>query len=459
MRVLLLCPASERIYIRDNYCCYSSKAGDLWEPVDLLYQTGFLGEAGHEVVVLDAQAERLTAAACVERVVAAAPDAILVVSGSACWDADMRQVAAIRERLPNVIAAASADILLADARRVLRNEPALDAALLNYFSDGFVRYLAARRAGGPATAIPNIAHREDEDVVVGKRFGPREAHVPQPRHDLFPLNRYRLSVSGPGRFATIIGSAGCNLACPFCVGSIQRLQCRPPADVEREVAAVTALGAKRLYFYDPNFTSSPERVRAVCEAVRRAAPRARWLANAHVSCLDEDTVRLMAECGCHTLMLGLESANDRTLALYRKGFTSSEAEQAVARCRAAGIRVLGYFLIGVPEESEDDILRTIDFARRLGLAYASFNLPAPAPGTPMHVRHGHPGAPTAGVDHSVRSSIPHPTIPPDRLAALRRRAMRRFYLRPGLLARRALEALLPWRTAAVIRAGVSLLRR
>jgi len=174
------------------------------------------------------------------------------------------------------------------------------------------------------------------------------------------------------------------------VGSIQRLQVRPVEDVEREIAQVLAMGIRRLYLYDPNFTSSPERVQEMCEAIKRVArapsPGTRalaWLANAHVACLDEGTVRVMADAGCHTVMVGLESANDATLARYRKGFTSSQAAAAVARCRAAGVRVLGYFIIGFPEEDEADILRTIDFACRLGLDYACVRALARRPGAPL----------------------------------------------------------------------------
>jgi len=460
--VLLWCPASRRTYIRDNYCCYSSKAGDLWEPVDLLYQTGFLAQAGLTASVLDAQAERLSEPASVERVAAARPDAILLVTGSACWAADLRQVAAVRRRLPDTIIIASADVLLAAASRLLSAYPILDAALLNYFSDGLVQYLRARWQGGPVPAIPNIAHRAGDRVIVGRRLAPRDARVPLPQHDLFPLRRYRLSISGPGRFATIIASAGCNRACPFCIGSIQRLQLRPADDVEREIGQVRALGVRRLYFYDPNFTSSPERVRAICEAITRASRVGRgstaWVANAHVACLDEETVRRMADAGCHTVMVGLESANDATLARYGKGFTAAEATAAVARCRAAGVGVLGYFIIGFPEEDEADVLRTIDYARGLGLDYASFNLPVPAPGTPMHVRRRPPAAPLIAGDHSRESSVPHPTLSPARLRALRRLAVRRFYLRPGYLARRCLSALTPRRAAGLLRAAGHLLR-
>jgi anaerobic magnesium-protoporphyrin IX monomethyl ester cyclase len=458
MRALLLCPASKRVYIRDNYCSYSSKAGDLWEPVDLVYQSGYLTAAGWEVLVLDAQAERLTAAACVERVAAAKPDAILTVTGGVCWESDLRQVAAIRRRLPDAVIVASADVLLGAAPTLLARHSELDAALLNYFSEGLVEYLSARRAGREPRGIAHIACRAGGTMVVGARRTPDVVHVPPPRHELFPLRRYRLSVSGPGRFATIVSSSGCNFACPFCVGSIQRLALRPAGEVGAEIADLRSRGIRRLYFYDPNFTSSAERVRAMCAAIRSTAPDAHWLANAHVSALDAETVATMAAAGCHTVMLGLESANDETLRLYGKGFTSTEAETAVSRCQAAGIRVLGYFIIGFPEEGEAEIRRTIEFARGLGLTYASFNLPAPVPGTPMHLRHGHPGAPVAGYDHSVATSIRHPRLSGERLTQLRREAVRRFYLRPGYMAARAAEALRPRHAAGLLRAGLRILR-
>ena len=247
------------------------------------------------------------------------------------------------------------------------------------------------------------------------------------------------------------------------MGSIQRLRLRPPGDVEAELVDLAALGVGRVYFYDPDFTSSRERVRLMCAAIERAARKSGrrflWAANAHVAALDGETVGRMAEAGCRTLMIGLESADDRTLARYRKGFTAAEAARAVRRCRDAGIRVLGYFIVGLPEEDEHDILRTIEFARSLPLDYASFNLPVPVPGTPLYVRRVPRGLLPAGSDHSRESTVPHPTLSPARLAALRRLALRRFYLRPGYLFRRAFEACIaPQRAWPLLRAGLALLR-
>lgn len=456
-RILLLNPAAPVPYVRDNYCSYSAKAADLWAPTDLVYQSGHLAQ-DHEVAVLDALAEGLRPGQCVRRVVDLRPDAILFVTGEACWVGDLRQVAAIRARLPGIAIAATGDFALGAARPFLEQVPDVDAVLSDFFSDGLAAYLRARRTGALGAPIDNVAYRLGPRLIVGPRRSSRIARVPRPLQHLFPHHRYRFSVGGGRRAAVVLSSIGCAHGCPFCSGSLMRLQVRPADDVLEELTDLAALGVEFIHFFDADFTSSPQRVRVMAEAIRARLPGLAWSCNAHVSALDESTVAVLAASGCETVMLGLESGNDETLVRLRKGVTTADARRAVARCRAAGIGVLGYLMIGLPEEDRAQMRRTIDFAVGLDLEYASFNLPCPIPGTLMYARYGRPAAPGATLDHSIESGVRHPRLSEWQVRHLRREAYRRFYLRPRYLWRRLAGAVERRRLAPVLRAGWAVLR-
>jgi len=92
----------------------------------------------------------------------------------------------------------------------------------------------------------------------------------------------------------------------------------------------------------------------------------------------------MKRAGCSRIHLGIESGNERILANIKKKITLSQAENAVALAKKAGLVVLAYYMIGLPGESYDDVMQTIQFALKLDSRYAEFNICIPYPGTEMY---------------------------------------------------------------------------
>ena len=81
--------------------------------------------------------------------------------------------------------------------------------------------------------------------------------------------------------------------------------------------------------------------------------------------------------------MGIESGNEDILKEYKYGLTLKQIKDAIAIFKEAKIRVLGYFLIGFPQESVDSIRQTIDFACTLNIDAVNFNVPSPVPGTAL----------------------------------------------------------------------------
>jgi len=100
------------------------------------------------------------------------------------------------------------------------------------------------------------------------------------------------------------------------------------------------------------------------------------------------------------------------------------------------IRVLGYFIVGLPGDDRESILKTIDLARRLNLDYASFAIATPDIGTRLRAEALEQG--WISSDDNVFDSTDFPILETDQLSreevwALRKAAVRKFYLRPSYL--------------------------
>jgi radical SAM superfamily enzyme YgiQ (UPF0313 family) len=104
--------------------------------------------------------------------------------------------------------------------------------------------------------------------------------------------------------------------------------------------------------------------------------------------IDRELLQLMKKAGCSRVCFAPESGNQLILDnIIGKKLELAEVEKAVVLARAVGLNVTCFFVIGLPDETKDDIQKTIDFAyklRRLGCDSIDINCATPYPGTRLY---------------------------------------------------------------------------
>jgi radical SAM superfamily enzyme YgiQ (UPF0313 family) len=167
-----------------------------------------------------------------------------------------------------------------------------------------------------------------------------------------------------------------------------------------------------------------------------------WVAFYRVDLVRPEMLELMKRAGCHTLMFGIESASEKLLKDYQKNIRLDAIRKALALCRKMGIRTVGTFILGFPEETAADIEATIKFSLELPLDYSSFNLPVPRSKTSFRSESIESGVIDAGtlvMDQSGKhTTMGNKYLTAGQLFELRNIAIKRFYLRPMYLLRRLL---------------------
>jgi radical SAM superfamily enzyme YgiQ (UPF0313 family) len=188
--------------------------------------------------------------------------------------------------------------------------------------------------------------------------------------------------------------------------------------------------------YADLFTVNRDQVVELCKLMIAEKMNIRWTCNSRVDYVDEEMLQLMAQAGNWLISWGIESGNEQILRHARKGAYPDKAERALKWARAAGIKNWGYFIIGLPGETEETIRQTIDFAKRLPLDIALFHVAAPYPGTPFFFevvenRWFRQGTRWEQVDMDKGTVLDYPGLPAERLLYWQRRAFREWAFRPG----------------------------
>ena len=287
--------------------------------------------------------------------------------------------------------------------------------------------------------VKGIAYRREGRVVVNpdRPFIEDLDSLPVPRHELLPLKRYKLPIVGD-RYTFVVTSRGCPAGCRFCIKHVtyqNTYRIRSPEHIMKEIRKLVALGTRNIHFEADLFTINREQVVGLCNALLDEGIDIRWTCNSRVDFVDQELLNLMAKSGCWMIAWGIESGAPAILRRANKGIDPEGVDRALRMAKKAGIRNYGYFIIGLPGETEATIDQTIAFSKTLPLDFALFHIAVPYPGTPLWFEALEEGwlRVNRWEDFDMYNScvLEYPNLSAEQLQAAARRAAREWALRPG----------------------------
>jgi radical SAM superfamily enzyme YgiQ (UPF0313 family) len=288
--------------------------------------------------------------------------------------------------------------------------------------------------------IKGIAWRKNGEIILNfpRPFVADLDDMPIPMHELLPLQSYKMPLI-KGAFTFIVTSRGCPAGCTYCIKHVSyqySTRLRSPKLIMEELWYLKKLGINNIHMYSDLFTVNRDQVIELCRLMIEEKINIHWTSNSRVDFVDEEMLTLMGKAGCRLISWGIESANEQILKHARKGATADKAERALRWAKLAGIMNWGYFIIGLPGETETTIRETIAFAKKLPLDIALFHVAAPYPGTPFFfevVENNwfRPGTRWEQVDMDKGTVLDYPNLPAERLLYWQKRAFREWAFRPG----------------------------
>jgi radical SAM superfamily enzyme YgiQ (UPF0313 family) len=322
--------------------------------------------------------------------------------------------------------------------------PAVDSIVVGEGEITFPDLVARLERGEGLDGVAGAGFRRDGRAVVGPPRDPiRDVDsLPFPARDLLsPAHTYEFTTDDGLLATSMLSSRGCPFRCTFCPTLERYFHARSAANVVDEMIACRREGFRQVNFVDDTFNLDADRVRELCDRIGAAALDMTWTFRGRVDRVDDELAARMARAGCTRINFGMESGTDRVLTMIRKGFTVADGRRAFAACRRFGIATVGYFMIGFPGETDQEMRETVRFAIEAGVDYAQFVAPFIVPATDLYddaVREGaiDPDFYRAWArDPKGRLVVPiyvGSRTEPEMLSWIRW-AMRRFYLRPGYL--------------------------
>lgn len=433
MDILLVIPPSpkHKRIIRMIDCSYETKANYLWQPNDFIIMTSLLKESDRAFFV-DGTADRLGDDAFRGQLRQNHCDILIFALSSVCWESDYRYFQDAKKIFPNVPVFAIGDIFLEEAyqRLILRE---CDGIIYNPYQLDFERM---RQQGGDS--LPGVC------MQPGQRFfasgtQPVRINAGTPRHELFMKRGYRFPFSHHFRFTTITTMWGCPFACSYCTDSNFPPLVRASDDVIKELSYVKGLGIRELFFADKAFGFFKNEAIPILDEMKRSFSFI-WSCYFHPQVYDKRLFEMMHAAGCHTIIIGIDSANVPSLRRYKRIVDPLKIDALIEHANRLGISICADFILGLEHETEDDIINTLEYALKLPIDFASFNIAAPLPGSDIRQKAISLGKMSFGVegfDTSGRSGIiGSDSVSVEVIKRLRKEAFRKFYLRPSYLLKR-----------------------
>jgi len=278
---------------------------------------------------------------------------------------------------------------------VLDSMPDLDFAWKAEAEQGLVRFLALVGEFGRRIPenllcdIPGLVWRDSaqqRNVVNSPAFTVDLDTFGIPAWELIQPDTY------PGfiydEYYPLLTTRGCPYPCTYCNTSGlsgKKLRHRGLENVMEELTFLKKhYRIRRFSIVDDEFTLDPLYAAQFCEQLMQSDLNLRWdcPVGVRLDSLNPELLQQMQNSGCECIAVGIESGSERIQKLIRKSITVDKIrEQAFMVAGQSRIKLIGYFMLGFPDETEEEIMETIRLALELPLYRANFNLVIPIPGT------------------------------------------------------------------------------
>jgi radical SAM superfamily enzyme YgiQ (UPF0313 family) len=190
----------------------------------------------------------------------------------------------------------------------------------------------------------------------------------------------------------IVMSRGCNGLCSFCCEPSMSQGClrtRSPENVLNEIIEMAEYHKRKpvnVMFADPNFIGNPKQVDCLCDLLMEHDLNMEFcaLVRADAMATHPQLVKKMCQVGIRRFEMGIESPNVKDLKSTKKGVTNKVHGEAVRNIRENGGRAGGTFVIGLPDQTEEEIKTFPTYAKEIGLTGAAFGIATPFPGTEFY---------------------------------------------------------------------------
>lgn len=472
----MLCYPPGKLYMRGEDRCQAnieaSTASAMRACNDLGYAAAVLLQKGYEVYLKDYQTEGLSEEVLLNDLEKENIGLFVMSTTNTTVFDDIALVNRIRQKFDCKVILKGA-VFYAAERQML---DMLDFSNVDFLIGGEIDFAIGKLADyvfkseGKLMDIDNIFYKNSDGKMVPTRFHVWEKDldsVPFPARQLMNNNLYVRPDTGEA-MATIQTARGCPSSCIYCLSpeiSGKAVRFRSPQNVYDELLeCYEKFNIKNFFFKADTFTINEKWVTQLCNLII-ASPlykKIHFTANSRVRPLKYETLKLMKKAGCFMVAFGFESGSQATLDKIKKGATVEENLQAAKWCRKARLPFYGFFMIGFPWETKEEVNITIKHIFEVNPSFMEISIVLPYYGTALYEECKKTNVlakSPLGSDFFHSNTTGTATVPMSELMDMRKKAMLRFYLRPTYVVKKIAHALIkPVVLKNYVKYGIRLLK-
>jgi anaerobic magnesium-protoporphyrin IX monomethyl ester cyclase len=416
-------------------------------PLNYIHLAAYLRDRGHPAIILDCVFDEITP----EHIDSEIRRQGIRVAGIGCMTCELPEAIAEAKRLK--AAHPELKIVFGGAHPSGDPEECLRSGVVDYVIVGegeiaLAQLLDALRNGDEPKDIPGVWSIRDGAVQArGAAPTPDINKLPRPAYDLLKLEQY-FKLDSPWHFpkskraVQFITERGCPYQCSYC-HEIHTKKFRGMAAetvLDQIEWLVREQGVEELMIVDDIFNFDLERAKTICRGIiqRGLRDHMQFPNGVRGDRFDEELIALMKQAGAHYLAIAIETVSQRFQKLVRKNLKIDKSREAINWARKHRIEVSGFFMIGFPGETEEEVRATLDFALEAPLDSIFISVVAPFKGTKLRTdmvagKFGDVGTEGMAALDQLFPIVHNPGLPPALLHRLQQQTYWRFYTKPRSL--------------------------
>lgn len=389
MRVLLINPPADNEIASCNPKFLNQERGHT-PPLGILYLAAYLEKlSDFEVKVLDCQAEEIKYGILPRIIKSVNPEVVGITAMTLTLIDVMKVVDIAKEVNPEikiVIGGPHPHIFPEETVKL----PGVDYVILGEGEAVFLELLQclSKKDFEKLHQVKGLVFKMDGKII---NTGPGKIlmdldELPFPARHLTSYRKYYSIIAKKNPVTTMFTSRGCPYRCTFCdrptMGKFFRS--RTAKNVADEMEECQKMGINEIFIYDDTFTVNRQRVLDICREIHRRKLAIAWDIRARVDTVDEETLEELKKANCRRIHYGVEAGTAKILKVLNKGITLDQVEKVFGLTRKIGMQTLAYFILGSPGETKEDILKTMNFAKKINPDFIQFTILTPFPATPIY---------------------------------------------------------------------------